>query len=166
MTTITLSPDFRYVIYVVCLSVLLMVVKGLLASKGRRKYGVPYPDQYAVKGVTRRKPLNVLGAASGAKKSDDVPLLTDEEVDAYNCFQRQHYNTLENYPQFLVLLILGGLHDGKTSAIGGCVWLVSRLCYALGYTLMGPNWRVVGSFYMVGMLICLYNTLQFAWSLA
>mmetsp|Transcript_22191 Transcript_22191/g.40837 ORF Transcript_22191/g.40837 Transcript_22191/m.40837 type:complete len:168 (-) Transcript_22191:97-600(-) len=166
MVSITLSADYRYVIYVALLSILLMLVKGLFASKGRRKYGVPYPDQYAVKGVTRRQKIGVFGAAAGDKKTDDTPILTDEECDAYNCYQRQHYNSLENYTQFLVLLLFGGLHDAKTAAIGGVVWLIARFCYMLGYTLMGPNWRMVGGFYMVGMLINLYNTLQFAWSLA
>mmetsp|Transcript_25704 Transcript_25704/g.59407 ORF Transcript_25704/g.59407 Transcript_25704/m.59407 type:complete len:168 (-) Transcript_25704:115-618(-) len=165
MASITLSADYRYVIYVALLSIAVLLLKGVLASRGRKKYGVAYPDQYAVKGVTRRQKLGVLGTSSAEKKTDDIPILTDEECDAYNCYQRQHYNTLENYTQFMVLLLFGGLHDAKSAALGGAIWLVARLCYALGYTVMGPNWRMVGSFYVVGMLMNTYNTLQFAWSL-
>nr|CAD7265621.1 unnamed protein product [Timema shepardi] len=41
--------------------------------------------------------------------------------------------SLENYPQFLTLLLLAGLEWPIVSAVGGAVWLLGRIAYAQGY---------------------------------
>jgi glutathione S-transferase len=43
--------------------------------------------------------------------------------------QRGHQNTLENYPQFLVMLGLGSIKYPLISSIGGAIWLLGRIAY-------------------------------------
>jgi hypothetical protein len=43
--------------------------------------------------------------------------------------QRGHQNTLENYPQFLLMLGLGSVNYPLVSSIGGAIWLLGRLAY-------------------------------------
>lgn len=42
-------------------------------------------------------------------------------------------NRLENYPQFLMLLFLGGLHYPLVTAVAGAVWIAGKVSYSLGY---------------------------------
>jgi glutathione S-transferase len=43
--------------------------------------------------------------------------------------QRGHQNTLEIYPQFLLMLGLGSIQYPLISSIGGVIWLLGRLAY-------------------------------------
>jgi glutathione S-transferase len=43
------------------------------------------------------------------------------------------FSRLESYPQFLFLLLLGGLEWPVVSAGAGVVFLASRVAYAQGY---------------------------------
>ena len=40
---------------------------------------------------------------------------------------------LENYPQFLMLLFIGGLHYPLVTALAGVVWIAGKVSYSLGY---------------------------------
>lgn len=93
---------------------------------------------------------NWLGArAGGYRKRAKLPYPTpyaspeaqasDPNAYALNCAIRAHANTLEQYPGFLVSLLVGGLQYPKTAAALGFTWLVSRVLYAIGYTNSKPG---------------------------
>ena len=48
-------------------------------------------------------------------------------------FQRAHQNTLENYPQFLFFLTIGGIIHPVLSSIAGLIYLTGRIAFAKGY---------------------------------
>jgi len=43
--------------------------------------------------------------------------------------QRGHQNTLEVYPEFLLMLGLGSIKYPVISSIGGIIWLLGRLVF-------------------------------------
>ncbi|GBO21920.1 hypothetical protein AVEN_164077-1, partial [Araneus ventricosus] len=62
------------------------------------------------------------------------PTMYSDSNIVFNCIQRAHGNFLENYPQFLFLLLVGGLSHPKLSTVGGILYLLGRIVYALGYS--------------------------------
>lgn len=99
-----------------------------------------------------------------ARKEHNVkyPALYSPDNEKFNCVQRAHQNTLETYPQFLILLTFGGLQYPKISAGAGAVYLLGRIAYALGYYTGDPEKRRWGSFGFVGSLLLIGNTISFA----
>lgn len=99
-----------------------------------------------------------------ARKKYNVkyPLLYSPDNQAFNCIQRAHQSTLETYPQFLLLLMVGGLQYPRVAAVGGVVCLLGRIAYAIGYSTGDPQKRVWGSFGYVGLVALLGSTLSFA----
>ncbi|KAJ3014596.1 hypothetical protein HKX48_005070 [Thoreauomyces humboldtii] len=130
-----LTPEHGYVAGVAFSSVLLLQYLSFKAGGLRKKANVPYPYLYAEKAA-------VLADNTGI-------------VNKYNCHQRAHQNTLENYPSFLVLLGLSGLRFPVVSAIGGAVFLLGRVFYARGYSTGNPEKRMQGTFGYLGFIALL-----------
>ena len=57
----------------------------------------------------------------------------DEDGKMFNCIQRAHQNTLENYPQFLFMLTTGGLSHPCLASAAGLIYLAGRIAFAKGY---------------------------------
>ncbi|KAF6033834.1 hypothetical protein EB796_007860 [Bugula neritina] len=79
----------------------------------------------------------------------------------FNCIQRVHQNTLEDYSQFLALISLGGLKHPSVSAGAGLVIILGRVFYALGYYTGDPSKRRRGGFMILGKLVlfgCVIST--------
>lgn len=133
--TITVPAQYGYCIFVAVGSAFVLVWKAIQVGRARKKYNIPYPTMYS--------PDNV----------------------QFNCIQRAHQNTLENYPQFLMLLLLGGLEWPQLSAISGVVYLAGRIAYAQGYYTGDPRNRVRGGFGYVGLLTLLVATVRLGFRL-
>ena len=121
----TLPPGFGYVIFTGIASGFMLMWKAMKVGAARKKYNVAYPTMY----------------------SADQPL--------FNCVQRAHQNTLENYPLFLFLLLAGGLTHPLVCSGAGLVWIAGRVAYALGYYTGEPKKRVQGAFGYLGLLTLL-----------
>eukprot|EP00850_Spirogloea_muscicola_P013554 SM000092S24522 [mRNA] locus=s92:453093:454124:+ [translate_table: standard] len=76
--------------------------------------------------------------------------------------QRGHQQALEVLPQFLVLLVLGGLQHPYTATVGGVLYLLGRFFYFAGYSQGDPSKRLSGGggMYVVGLLVELACTLS------
>jgi glutathione S-transferase len=130
----------EYYGYVVFVAVDSMFVNSWMAHNvgaARKKYNIKYPIMYAP---------------------------NDENADhkMFNCIQRAHQNTLEMYPGFLTLLLIGGLQHPLLATGAGAVYLLGRIFFAKGYYTGDPEKRVRGAFGIAGLLALLGSTLCFA----
>jgi len=134
--TFVLSKEHGYAAGVALSSWVVLQYMGINVMKARKRYNVDYPALYA---------------------NDSNP-----QGKAFNCVQRGHQNTLENYPQFLLLLGLGSIQYPLVSSIGGAIWLLGRLAYFHGYSSGQPEKRQYGAFGYIGfftMMGCAIKTI-------
>ncbi|XP_049775806.1 microsomal glutathione S-transferase 3-like isoform X1 [Schistocerca cancellata] len=132
MITLQVPSQYGYCVLVAVGSIFVLMWKGIKVGAARKKYNIPYPTMYS------------------------------KDNDQFNCIQRAHQNTLENYPQFLTLLLLGGLEHPVISAAAGCVWLAGRIAYAKGYYTGNPAKRMQGGFAYLGLLALLGTSVKFS----
>jgi len=136
LLTIVLSREHGYAAGVAVSSWFVLQYMGVNVMKARKRYNVEYPALYA---------------------SDSHP-----QAKAFNCVQRGHQNTLENYPQFLLMLGLGSIQYPLISSIGGAIWLLGRVAYFHGYSSGQPEKRSYGAFAYIGfftMMGCAIKTI-------
>jgi glutathione S-transferase len=134
--TIVLSKEHGYAAGVALSSWLVLQYMGVNVMKARKRYNVDYPALYA---------------------SD-----SNAQGKAFNCVQRGHQNTLENYPQFLLMLGLGSIKYPLISSIGGAIYLLGRIAYFEGYSTGQPEKRQYGAFGYIGffaMMGCAIKTI-------
>ncbi|KAJ7517254.1 hypothetical protein O6H91_21G015900 [Diphasiastrum complanatum] len=129
-----LPPEFGYVALTAASSVVLTQWQSIQVFLQRRKSGVKYPKMYE-----------------------------DVEGSIFNCYQRAHQNTLENYPAFLVLLLVSGLAYPITASIFGLVWVIGRVFYSFGYYTGDPQNRLKGAWNTFGLLGLLVTSLVFTY---
>eukprot|EP00118_Oscarella_pearsei_P025017 m.307326 g.307326 ORF g.307326 m.307326 type:complete len:149 (+) comp42150_c0_seq1:3-449(+) len=130
-----LPSDYGYVILVAVAGVIVNQIFGVRVGIARNAYGVKPPDMY----------------------SDTKPM--------FNCIQRVHQNTLEQFPRFLMTLLVGGLQYPRLCALGGVIHLVGRFLYAYGYSSGDPAKRSYGAVGYIGGLLMLGCTATFGFSL-
>ncbi|XP_069184426.1 glutathione S-transferase 3, mitochondrial-like [Procambarus clarkii] len=130
MVVIEVKPEYGYCVLVAVGSSFMLIWKALKVGFMRKSLKIYYPTMYSL------------------------------DNNLFNCYQRAHQNTLENYPTFLTLLLLGGLHNPVLSAVGGAVWCAGRVAYALGYYTGDPRKRMRGSFGYFGLIAMLYCTVR------
>ncbi|CAD5117100.1 unnamed protein product [Dimorphilus gyrociliatus] len=117
---VSIPDNFGYVILTIISSMFMLIYKGLKVGKARKKYNLPYPAMYHPDSVV------------------------------FNCIQRAHQNTLEQYPQFLVLMLFAGIKYPCGATVLGLLWIVSRIVYAHGYYTGDPSKRTRGAFGYIG----------------
>jgi len=91
-----------------------------------------------------------------------VPLTYSDCSMTFNCVYRAYQSTLEIYPQYLFLLLTGGLEMPYFCSTGGLIWILGRYVYAKGYYTGDPRRRANGSFYIVGQVMLAIGAFRFA----
>jgi len=135
VVTIVVPKEYGYVVFTAVASVVMLMYKAFKVSKARKEYNVPYPTMYAT------------GESDKAK--------------IFNCVQRAHQNTLENYAPTMMCLLLGGIQHPIISAVGGMVWNLGRVVYAQGYSSGDPKKRMRGAFGYFGLFALYGCTISF-----
>lgn len=135
MVTVNVPADYGYCVFVAVGSSFVLAWKAMRVGAARKKYNIPYPTMYS------------------------------PDNNTFNCIQRAHQNTLENYPQFLWMLLVGGLEMPRFCAVGGAIWCLGRIAYALGYSTGDPKKRMNGAFGYIGTFMLLGATIKFSSSL-
>jgi glutathione S-transferase len=75
---------------------------------------------------------------------------------------RVHYNAIEGYPIFILLLLFGALYNPLIAAGAGVVYIIGRFIYAIGY------WQAVekrgpgAGIFHIAELVLLGCTIMFA----
>jgi len=123
---------YGFVVLTAVGSVMMVTWKSMKVGIARDEFKIPYPYIYA---------------------SDNI---------AFNCVLRAHQNTMENYPQFLLMLMIGGLEMPYFCAVGGWIWIFGRIMYAKGYYTGDPNKRARGNMSVIGMVMLIAATVKFA----
>jgi len=131
MVVLEIASEYGYVAAVGIASTFLLAWQGIMVGKMRKKFNIQYPTMY----------------------SNDNKL--------FNCYQRAHQNTLENYPQFLMLLFIGGLAHPCLTALSGVVWIAGKVSYSLGYYSGEPAKRMNGTYSYLGLLTMLGTSISF-----
>jgi len=129
---ILLPEGYGYVVFTALSSVFVNMWMGMNVMKARKEHNVKYPTLYS------------------------------KDNEKFNCVQRAHQNTLENYPQFLLLLTVGGLQYPRVAAGAGALYLVGRIVYAKGYYTGDPEKRNYGAFGYAGLLTLLGSCVSLA----
>lgn len=135
LTLIEIRSDYGYVVFTGIASAFLLVWQGIQVGKMRKQFKIHYPIMYSPE--------------------------TTGDGQLFNCYQRAHQNTLENYPTFLMLLFTGGLQYPIPSALAGALWIASRVAYSKGYYTGDPKKRMQGSFGYFGLIALLGASTMF-----
>ena len=115
-----IAREFGYVVAAVGACFVPLVYGAVRVARARKAHGVKYPDLYAPPGHEKKK--------------------------QFDCVQRGHQNTLENYAPVIAMGTASGLAYPRASAILLCVWAVGRVEYIRGYSgPKGPDGRTLGA---------------------
>jgi len=142
-------------------------------------FTVVVPQEYGYvigTGVVSAFVLAYLGGAVIKKREEakvDLPALYADQADVdkdrkkliFNCYQRGHQNALESYPQFLMLLFIGGLKHPLIASGAGVTWCLARILYAWGYWTGEPKNRRRGGFQHLAMIALLGTSVSMALSI-
>lgn len=126
------GSDFSYVLGVIVGAAVLNQAHGMVVSSFRKSAKIAYPAPYA---------------SDEQIKADKSP---ERHVLKFNCAQRAHANYLENYTQFLSVLVVAGLSYPRAAASLGAVWLVGRVLFLVGYLSGDPKKRLIGTVQYIG----------------
>ncbi|CAD6441689.1 4095c2df-5556-45b0-94c3-592940b8f0ed [Sclerotinia trifoliorum] len=142
MVTITLSPDYGYVILAATSTFILNTIHGFNTGSHRKAAQIDYPAAYAPSSRT------------------------DEAAYRFNCAQRSHANFTENHTIAVTALLISGLQFPKTAAVFGGAWTFFRWMYMRGYSQGGEKGKgrykgIYYWFFQTGLMgLCGYMGVQ------
>ncbi|KAG9232042.1 hypothetical protein BJ875DRAFT_381630 [Amylocarpus encephaloides] len=115
MTTITIDPNYGYVILAATSTFIMNFVHIANTGEFRKAAKVNYPAAYAPESRT------------------------DDAAHRFNCAQRSHANFVENQASMLGALMVAGVRFPLTAAAMGLAWSASRYLYMTGYNKGGEG---------------------------
>ena len=106
---------------------------GISVGAARKKFGIAYPSLYAVPGTPRAYAPAAEAKAADATSQPLSELCTPEDAYKFNCVQRGHQNSVENYPIIVSLAIISW---GFPIPAGFALlsWALGRIFYFGGYS--------------------------------
>ena len=124
-----LPDDYGYVLAGLFATVVANATLLVGVGAARKKYGVKLPVLYATPDMIDPK----------SKLKDQAA------VEAYNCAQRAHQNTVENMATVQIFGVVEGLMFPKFA--GGCLltYAIGRIIYGYGYRNNGVSGRMAGA---------------------
>mmetsp|Transcript_14928 Transcript_14928/g.24418 ORF Transcript_14928/g.24418 Transcript_14928/m.24418 type:complete len:145 (-) Transcript_14928:34-468(-) len=137
-----LPDDFGYVVLAHMFSWISNTYLTINVVKARKKYDVKYPALYA--------PAD------------------HKNAEEFNCVQRAHQNTLENWGPVQILMAFNGILHPKFAATCGAIWAVGRIVYGWGYSKNGPSGRMAGGLLshlgdfplLIGGFVCAFKMIR------
>ncbi|KAI8983690.1 hypothetical protein BDB01DRAFT_789774 [Pilobolus umbonatus] len=126
---IIIPKEYGYVLGVSALSALQLMSFAMKVGAARKAAKVPYPYAYADRNEAEKDP----------------------KKNIFNCAQRAHQQSLEMYPIFQTLLLIGGLAYPEISAGCGIFYMIGRIVYVSGYISGEPGNRTKGAFGVLGL---------------
>ncbi|KAL8109292.1 uncharacterized protein LOC141672280 [Apium graveolens] len=128
-----LPREYGYVVLILAAAGFLNFWMSSQVGKARRKYDVQYPTLYALESENK-------------------------DAKAFNCVQRGHQNSLEYLPMFLTFMTVGGMKHPIVASVLGCIYLVARYFYFVGYSTGDPKKRLTVGVYnfvsLIGLILC------------
>eukprot|EP00938_MAST-03A_sp_MAST-3A-sp1_P003452 g3452.t1 len=121
--------DYGYVCLGIGATLIANVYLSISVSKARKKFGIQYPKMYA-----DASDIDEKGKCKSAA-----------DVEAFNCVQRGHQNTLETLATVQLLGLLNGVAFPRFSAACLGLYAVGRILYGRGYAKHGPKGRRTGA---------------------
>ncbi|KAL8269321.1 hypothetical protein Esti_006752 [Eimeria stiedai] len=114
--------------------------KRSVAAVAHGNAGARLSEQEQQHRLQQQQQQRVTGRAGGRAEDSDETLLrlSARECDVFNCYQRAHQHAVEGFSVFLPLLLAGGLGFPRLSALGGLLFVLGNLAYALGYYTADP----------------------------
>lgn len=137
---IEIPDDYARVVAATGVTMIPLFYGAYRVMRARKTYDVKYPNLYAPENHPHKK--------------------------AFDCAQRGHQNTLENYASTVACGLVSGLAYPSASAALMTVWSVGRVMYARGYAEGGPSGRRTGAMVAhVGDVPLFFMTFAAAWKL-
>ena len=123
------TQDYGFVCLGIGATLIANVYLSISVSKARKQFGIDYPKMYA-----DASDIDEKGKCKSAA-----------DVEAFNCVQRGHQNTLETLATVQLLGLLNGVAFPRFSAACLGLYAVGRILYGRGYAKHGPKGRRTGA---------------------
>lgn len=142
-----IDKDYKWVLLTASLMLFHFTVTGFFAGARRSKtFNQEFMDEH-FKGTHERffpgdkVPKGGYPDMGQGRYSEKLDYKTWFE---FNVAQRIHYNYLESVTSVVTWLMIGGLMYAWYAVAAGSVYMIARIIYHIGYSLKGPQGRLIG----------------------